>query len=356
MTARFVTQHLFKYCPWWGAPTLILAEPQRALELYRRLLAKTENGFRPVGVLLDSQQYWDGGALLERHGVPVFDIRNSDEVAVRCRATWVLASATADREHSLTLDPALAIIPNRVLLASDQLDLGVWDQPLRVGDNNCLLVANPRPNSFQLLVKRSLDLLLTTASVLLFSPILLAICVLIRLSSRGPIFYGQQRIGRGGRPFMAWKFRSMLLNSDQVLESYLDAHPAARQEWEEKHKLSSDPRVTTIGKLLRATSMDEIPQLWNVWVGQMSLVGPRPIIDSNTYDAAYIQQYPDEFEAYKTVRPGLTGLWQVRCRNSGVYDFRIYWDMYYIRNWSVWLDLYLIMRTIKTVILREGAY
>ncbi len=243
-----------------------------------------------------------------------------------------------------------------MLLASDQLDLGVWDQPLRVGDNNCLLVANPRPNSFQLLVKRILDLLLTAISMLLFAPILLGVCLLIRLSSRGPIFYGQQRIGRGGRPFKAWKFRTMLLNSDLVLESYLDAHPAARQEWEEKHKLSNDPRVTTIGRLLRATSMDEIPQLWNVLVGEMSLVGPRPIIDSDTYDAAYIQQYPDEFEAYKTVRPGLTGLWQVRCRNSGVYDFRIYWDMYYIRNWSVWLDLYLIMRTIKTVILREGAY
>ncbi len=114
MSARFVAQHLFKYCPWWGAPTLIMAEPQRALELYRRLLAKRENGFRPVGVLLDSQQYWDGCALLELKGVPVFDIRNADEVAVRCKATWVLASDTANREHSLTLDPALAIIPNRV--------------------------------------------------------------------------------------------------------------------------------------------------------------------------------------------------------------------------------------------------
>ena len=126
-------------------------------------------------------------------------------------------------------------------------------------------------------------------------------------------------------------------------------------EWEETHKLSNDPRVTTIGKFLRATSFDELPQLWNILRGEMSLVGPRPIIDSPTYDASYIHQYPDEFEAYKTVRPGLTGLWQVKCRNNGVYELRIYWDMYYIRNWSIWLDLYLIMRTIKTVVMLEGS-
>ncbi len=118
--------------------------------------------------------------------------------------------------------------------------------------------------------------------------------------------------------------------------------------------MKNDPRVTAIGKLLRATSLDELPQLWNVLKGEMSLVGPRPIVDSPSYDASYVRQYRDEFEAYKTVRPGLTGLWQVRCRNNGVYDLRIYWDMYYIRNWSIWLDLYLIMRTIKTVVMREG--
>lgn len=106
------------------------------------------------------------------------------------------------------------------------------------------------------------------------------------------------------------------------------------KEWDETRKLSNDPRVTKIGSFLRATSFDELPQLWNILIGGMSSVGPRPIIDSPTYDAFYVHQYFEEFEAYKTVRPGLTGLWQVSCRNSGVYELRIYWYMYYIRNWA----------------------
>jgi lipopolysaccharide/colanic/teichoic acid biosynthesis glycosyltransferase len=139
-----------------------------------------------------------------------------------------------------------------------------------------------------------------------------------------------------------------------VLHDYLREHPEAQAEWDDKHKLKNDPRVTRIGKFLRSTSLDELPQLWNVFTGEMSLVGPRPIINSPTYDAGYISDYPAEYEAYKSVRPGVTGLWQVRCRNRGVYEMRIYYDMYYIRNWGIWLDLYLILATFKTVLLREG--
>ena len=147
----------------------------------------------------------------------------------------------------------------------------------------------------------------------------------------------------------------MVPNADQVLQQCLQSNPDFRREWEETHKLKNDPRVTWIGRFLRTTSLDELPQLWNILCGEMSVVGPRPIVDSSDYDATYIRDYPREFAVYTSVRPGLTGMWQVTCRNSGVYEMRIYWDMYYIRNWSLWLDLYIILRTIRTVLLREGS-
>jgi Undecaprenyl-phosphate galactose phosphotransferase WbaP len=172
----------------------------------------------------------------------------------------------------------------------------------------------------------------------------------IRLSSRGPVFYGQTRIGRNNSTFTAWKFRSMFANADEVLLSQLEKNPKLRSEWERDHKLKNDPRITPVGRLLRKTSLDELPQLWNVFRGDMSLVGPRPIV------AAEIARYSDVFEAYKSVRPGITGMWQVSGRNNTTYLERIRFDEYYVRNWSVWLDLYILVRTFKTVLFGEGAY
>ncbi len=354
MSTRFAARQIAKHCSWWGSPTLIVAEPKRGLELYRRMQYEIEQGFRPVGLLLDPSQYWATDKLSNPANLPIYDIRNADEVAVKLGVTWVIVSPCANREMAPILDQSLAAIPNRILLSSSQMDMSIWDQMFCIGSSTGLRFGGAHPSSVQLAAKRALDLILTAMALVVGFPFLASICLLVRLSSRGPIFYSQRRIGYGGREFQAWKFRSMQQNADQFLEKYLSNNPAARWEWNETHKLRNDPRVTTIGKFLRATSFDELPQLWNILLGDMSLVGPRPIVDSPTYDASYVHQYPEEFEAYKTVRPGLTGLWQVRCRNSGVYELRIYWDMYYIRNWCIWLDLYLIMRTIKTVAMREG--
>jgi Undecaprenyl-phosphate galactose phosphotransferase WbaP len=355
MTVRSVARKLAKLCPWWGSPALLVAEPHRGVELFHRMQHEVEQGLRPVGLLVDPEDYWKVAGLQEKGGVPCFDIRRTTEIAETLGATWVVVSPCANRETTPALDSALASIPNRILLSSNHLDMGLWDQMFCVGSQTGLRFGGAHSSSLKLAMKRCLDVVLTLGILLAGLPAWAVICALVRLSSRGPIFYSQKRIGRGGKEFRAWKFRSMQLNADRVLEQYLARNPAARREWDETHKLANDPRVTRIGKFLRATSFDELPQLWNVLLGDMSLVGPRPIIDSPTYDAAYVHDYPDEFEAYTTVRPGLTGLWQVRCRNNGVYELRIYWDMYYIRNWCIWLDLYLIMRTVKTVLFREGA-
>ena len=149
---------------------------------------------------------------------------------------------------------------------------------------------------------------------------------------------------------MAWKFRSMVQNADDVLFEYLTNRPALRQEWERNHKLMRDPRITWIGRLLRHTSLDELPQLWNALRQEMSLVGPRPIVQEE------IQRYGEDYLLYQKVRPGITGLWQVSGRNNVSYERRISLDSYYVRNWSIWLDLYVLARTIKVVLKGEGAY
>jgi Undecaprenyl-phosphate galactose phosphotransferase WbaP len=199
--------------------------------------------------------------------------------------------------------------------------------------------------------KRLLDLILVV-------PALLAVALLVvpwvwglgLFASPGPLFYGQRRIGRGGRPFTCWKFRSMRRDADQALAAHLAADPAARAEWEATHKLKDDPRVTWLGAFLRRYSIDELPQFWNVLRGEMSLAGPRPIVE------AEIAKYEDAFALYRQVRPGVTGLWQVGGRNDTSYAERIALDSYYVRNWSVWIDLVILARTPLVALFGRGAY
>jgi Undecaprenyl-phosphate galactose phosphotransferase WbaP len=181
-------------------------------------------------------------------------------------------------------------------------------------------------------------------------PILALITLAIRLDSPGPALFRQERVGRDGRTFHVWKFRTMLVDAEARLEALLATDPAARLEWESSQKLARDPRVTRVGGFLRATSLDELPQLWNVVLGEMSLVGPRPIV------RAEIPRYAESYEYYRQVRPGITGYWQVSGRSNTSYTQRVMLDTYYVRNWSIWLDLVILLRTVTVVLQRQGAY
>ena len=200
------------------------------------------------------------------------------------------------------------------------------------------------------LTKRLMDMSAATIGGILLLPLLFYIAVAVKLSSRGPIIYGHERIGRGGRRFRAWKFRTMFENAGDLLEYYLEQHPELRLEWEQDQKLRYDPRVTRIGRFIRKTSLDELPQLWNVIRGQMSLVGPRPIV------MAEVDKYGPYYELYTIVKPGITGLWQVSGRNNTTYEERVQLDAYYVRNWSPWLDAYLLLKTVRIVLFAKGAY
>jgi len=197
---------------------------------------------------------------------------------------------------------------------------------------------------------RTLDisLILLAAPYILIA--FLIIMVSIKLDSPGPVFYRQTRIGRLGRKFHIYKFRTMVQNADQVLQSYLDNSPQLRAQWLTTHKLKQDPRVTRLGAILRTSSLDELPQLWNILKGEMSLVGPRPIVD------AEVEKYGRCFGFYVQVRPGLTGLWQVSGRNDTTYQQRIELDEYYVRNRCVKLYLQILWKTVFVVLKKDGAY
>lgn len=218
------------------------------------------------------------------------------------------------------------------------------------GYNIVLLKNNTQINGvLNQLIKTSIDRIGALIGLILLSPIFAYLAYKVKQDG-GAIFFGHERLGKGGKTFKCWKFRSMVPNSAEVLKELLENDPEARKEWDADFKLKDDPRITKIGELIRRTSLDEIPQLYNVLRGEMSLVGPRPIVQDET------KFYKEKISEYYSVRPGVTGLWQVSGRNDISYDLRIYLDSWYVRHWSLWSDIVIIIKTVLVLASRKGAY
>lgn len=198
------------------------------------------------------------------------------------------------------------------------------------------------------LFKRPFDLVASVILIFLASPLFLAIAIVVAMDG-GPAFFRHQRIGRNGKAFGCWKFRTMILDAEASLAEYLTLHPEAEAEWDRDQKLAYDPRITPIGKFLRSTSLDELPQLLNVISGEMSLVGPRPVT------LPELSRYGPSASDYTSVRPGITGLWQVSGRNEISYDQRVALDSHYVRHRNMGIDLAILVRTIGVVFSKRGA-
>jgi Undecaprenyl-phosphate galactose phosphotransferase WbaP len=226
----------------------------------------------------------------------------------------------------------------------------LWVTPRDFGGTLGLEIPQKLLHPSSRVLKRIFDLLLATIVGIVSLPILVLVAILVKATSRGPVIYLQPRVGRNRRMFRACKFRTMVKDADEVLNDHLAQFPERQLEWRINRKLRNDPRLTRAGRFLRRTSLDELPQLWNIFRGDMGLVGPRPIAEDE------LIRYGDSMELYTKVLPGITGLWQVSGRNDTTYEDRVHFDEYYVRNWSVWLDLWIVGRTVKTVISGEGAY
>ena len=221
-------------------------------------------------------------------------------------------------------------------------------RPVTAPEESCAQVGL---NRFEFALKRVFDLISVVVILALFGWLMLIIALLVRVSGGKGVLYGHTRVGRNGKPFKCLKFRSMVSNSDEVLRNLLASDPDARAEWDRDFKLKDDPRITRIGRFIRKTSLDELPQLWNVVKGEMSIVGPRPVVQ-----AEFEQYYGGAREHYLSVPPGLTGLWQVSGRNDLGYEQRVELDRQYVDNSNVFYDFVIVMRTVKVMVARRGAY
>jgi Undecaprenyl-phosphate galactose phosphotransferase WbaP len=344
---RAMTRRYLSRKSWWGYPAVIFGGGEATRRVVEALRRDPEFGLKPGVVAAD------GGATGELGGVPVHP---ASQVATLLRERGAKAYAVMvmpDAPHR-TLQEIVSrhgdvfshvlVMPELIYgcshFAKSKSIGGRWGLELR-----------PRElDSGHIQVKRCLDVALVLASAVLVAPLSLCVALAVKLTSRGPALFGQRRIGRGGREFVAWKFRTMRVDGDRILERHLAENPAAREEWESVRKLRNDPRLTGTGAFLRRSSLDELPQLWNVLKGEMSLVGPRPIV------SAEVPRYGEAFDYYRQMPAGLTGLWQVSGRNDTTYEERVAYDVFYARNWSVWLDLHILTRTIGAVLSKSGAY
>lgn len=330
----------------WKKNVLIIGSPEAVRQVLCNLEKHPDWGLHPIGVVSPDGR---DGALGK--ALPVYrDIRQVDDARIKPEEAIVAVPRVSRAElleiveDAMKVSPVVKMLPDLYGVAS----VGVKTYDL---DGMLLLEMEDRlalkRNS---VAKRAFDTLCALGGFLVLSPLFLLIAALIKLDSRGPAFFGHKRLGKGGRYFTCYKFRTMRPDAEEILKELLRRDPEARAQWEKDFKLKSDPRVTRIGAFLRKTSLDEIPQLWNVLKGDMSLVGPRPIV------ADEVERYGDKARYLFKVPPGITGLWQVSGRNDIDYEERVLLDEYYAKNWSLWLDIEVIIRTFGAVLKKQGAY
>lgn len=338
---REVAKRFYSRFSWWGVPAIVYSKKDEAKEIVDRLTKRKFLGYIPIIIITDSQEH-----LSNFDGIPVLTQgAETDEIlkALKIKVA-IICGYENDIEKILTNFRYVIRVPKDRNIAALSLRMKDFGGILGFSSTNYLT----KPGA--LFIKRSLDI----AACLLASPILILatiiISIIIKITSPGPVFFGHKRVGRYHKEIKCWKFRSMVNNSQEMLEHILATDPVRAAEWEKDRKFTDDPRVTKFGKFLRKTSLDELPQLWNVFTGEMSLIGPRPVTEPE------LEKYGKYTDYVLSVKPGLSGMWQISGRSDTGYEERINLDTYYIQNWSVWIDLWILIKTIAVVIKGKGAY
>ena len=336
----------------WGKPVVIIGPGGAGARVEELLTREWKLGYQPVAVLNHQRE----GRLTEvkdrGEGMPRGDVLDEAVALTRNHRvdTLFLALPHLPREYLTNLANLASVHFHNVVIIPDL-----------VGVHNSMVVGRDFAGTLGMEIrhsllnpsvqraKRALDLIATVCGGLLILPIFLLLSGLVWIELRGPIFYRDTRMGRGGKPFACLKFRTMVPEAEAVLQRILKEDQQAREEYRKYHKLRNDPRVTRVGRVLRRTSLDELPQLWNVLRGDMSLVGPRPYLPRESDEIGQTQG------ELLRVYPGITGPWQVSGRSNTSFEYRVNMDAYYVRNWSIWLDLVLLVRTAKALVVDRGA-
>ncbi|MBZ5589324.1 MAG: exopolysaccharide biosynthesis polyprenyl glycosylphosphotransferase [Acidobacteriia bacterium] len=336
--------------PWWPQPAVIVGSGTRAIVLVHDLQEQRSLGYRPVALLIPGVQPPISEATPRATDVRVGTVEDAPAFAA-AGVKVALVSERSDAGHAVA--PRLQRAFPHVIVLPDSIGLPVEHVEGRnIGGALAVEYTNQLLRPFNRFLKRSLDLAIGGATLVAALPLIGLAALIVKLSDRGPVFYFQTREGLGGKLILVPKLRTMFTDAEERLRAHLASDPVARREWESRYKLARDPRVIPwVGALLRSTSIDELPQLWSVVRGQMSLVGPRP------FPAYHLERFSEEFRALRRlVRPGLSGWWQVTVRSEGGVEEQQAYDTYYIQNWSVWMDAYILLRTPGAILARRGAY
>lgn len=353
---RYFTRKILHSIDFWETPTFIFGIGENAVSAYHALVSEPDMGYKIAcfikPALTDEQTEVDPsiGSL----GLPIVEWSGSDPDADILRVGHcVLALNAMDRllrDKIIRMLTSKNIFDIHVIPAMRGIPLyGMSNSHFFSHDVLMIHVQNNLSRPLLKLLKRCFDVVVASVLLLIISPLFLYVGIRVK-SDGGEVFFGHKRMGQNGQWFHCLKFRSMAVNSHELLKNLLSTDPEARAEWERDFKLKNDPRVTSFGKFIRATSIDELPQLINVIKGEMSLVGPRPIVDEE------LQRYGEDAYYYLLAKPGITGLWQVSGRSDVDYATRVYFDAWYVKNWSLWTDIAILFKTVKVVFGKAGAY
>ncbi len=347
---RWILRGILIYINLWGEPVIIFGNGAQGKRFLKHLNRYKKLGLRPVAIVNGNETEPDEINIPILKGISWFQDMNYSEKLKNVSTAIIIYTEVSESVSAAIAENKLGNFSRLIFISGWEHLRGTWVQPIDFGGIMGLEIQQSLLNQREQFLKRFLDITLVLVGSIVILPFLLLLLGLVFLESGGKPFYSHNRIGYQGKHFKLWKFRTMVPNADALLSSYLEDHPEMQAEWEATQKLRNDPRTTWFGKIIRQLSLDEIPQIWNVLKNEMSIVGPRPIVDSE------IHKYQDNFKLYKQVKPGMTGLWQVLGRTDTSYSERIRLDEYYVRNWSIWMDFYIIVRTFWVLIRRKGAY
>lgn len=338
---REFAKRIFCKRSWWGVPSVIYCTGNSADEVIIKLNKNKYLGYKPA-VIIDASLK----APQNKNDIPAFP---PDEEIQKIIHDYNIKQAILCDYHG-EISTIMTSYRYTIAVSKSQSSFTSSQQLKDIAGIIGFASTHNLTFKTNLFLKRFMDVGL----ILFFSPILipvfLILIILTKLTSRGPVFYGHKRVGKNGKEFKCWKFRSMCIDADKKLEEILANDPVMRAEWEKDRKFTNDPRVTKFGKFLRKTSLDELPQLINILVGQMSFVGPRPVTEPE------LEKYGKYRDYVLSVSPGLSGMWQTSGRSDTEYEERISLDSYYIQNWSIWLDIWILIKTVWVVLKGRGAY
>ena len=341
---REFTRRFFCRFSWWGVPAVIYTTNGNADLILKRLTKNKFLGYHPA-VIIDSAfaedeiQFYDGK-------IPIISDKSKliDEIYSYVIKTAFLVNYEPDNNSIMTN------YRYTITVSKAQHSFTTSQEIKDIGGIIGFASIHNLTFKSNMFIKRLMDISLILLFLPLLLPVFLVLIVLTKITSKGPVFYGHKRIGKNNKEFKCWKFRSMCVDADKILEKILAENPAMKEEWEKERKFQNDPRITKFGKFLRKTSLDELPQLFNILIGQMSFVGPRPVTEPE------LDKYGEYRDYILSVTPGLSGMWQTSGRSDTEYEERIALDTYYIQNWSIWLDIWILIKTVWVVLKGSGAY